>query len=382
MDFSYSDEQFMMYDSVLGLMRQEAGPSACRKTYRHGSAVARQLAGKLADQGVLGGGASEAHGGSGLSLLDYALLFEAAGQTLLPFPLVESFVVTTILQAFGEKEQQERWLSAIVSGETIPTIAWGDDSGRFGTGGVQAVRARGRTRLFGRRKFVPFAEISGLVLTPVYSTELNGVFLTLLDPHRAGVEIEPLHSLDGSYPLASLILNGCTVEEGELVWQGGNLWERALALAQVALAQEALGVAEEVFRNTVEYVKVREQFGGPVGRFQAVKHVAAEDYLLLESTRVANRYAAWLVSEGSPEGPLYAKMAKAYASDMARRVTGDAIQLHGGIGFTWDSDVHLYFKRAWRLAQELGRSTDLREQMARRVVDGQLEEGDGYGYSL
>ena len=382
MDFSYSDEQFMIYDSALGLMRREAGPGLCRDAYREGAAVARRLVGKLADQGILGGNVSEAYGGSHLTFLDYALVFEAAGQLLLPFPLVESYVVTAILESLGDNRVCERWLPAITAGKSIPTIAWGDGQGGFETGGVQSVKRPGRIRLFGRRTFVPFADVAGLVLTPVYSTEIGGVFLALLEPGRPGLAIEPLQSLDGSYPMASLSLDGYELEEEDIVRRGAEAWRRARTIALAALAQEALGVAEEVFRLTLEYVKVREQFGGPVGRFQAVKHAAAADYLLLESARVANRYAAWTVSEGNSDGPLYAKLAKAYAGDMARRVTGDAIQLHGGIAFTWDSDVHLYFKRAWRLASQLGRSTDLREQMARRIIDGRFEEGDGHGYSL
>lgn len=382
MDFGYSDEQTMMYESVLGILRQEAGPPVCRKTYESGARVAKGLAGTLADQGILGAGAAELYGGSQLTLLDFALVFEAAGQTLLPFPLVENYVATMLVDQYGEELQKQRWLSSIARGETIPTLAWGDINDGFDKEGVQAVRRDGAMRLYGRRKFVPFVEAASVVVMPVYAVDDNTVMLVFCDPAKEGVSIEPLNSLDGSYPLGAISLNGYRVQEEELVARGRQAWVSAQTVGLVALSQEALGVAEEAFRTTVEYVKVREQFGGPVGRFQAVKHTAADDYLLLESARVANRYAAWLVSQKSPEGWLYAAMAKAYSSDMARRVTGDAIQLHGGIGFTWESDMHLYFKRAWRLASELGRPTDLREGMARRVIDGREEEGDGYGFTI
>lgn len=382
MEFSFSDEQHMMYESVLGLFRQEAGPPLCRKTYQTGAEVAKTLAGTLADQGILGAGAAELYGGSQLTFLDFALVFEAAGQTLLPFPLVENYVATALVERYGDERQKQQWLPAMASGTVIPTVAWGDVKDGFEIMGVQAARRDGAMRLYGRRKFVPFLESAGVVLIPVYATDVNAVLLVLCDPTKEGVSIESLDSMDGSYPLGSITLNGYQVQDEELISAGRDAWASARAMGLVALAQEALGVAEEAFRRTVDYVKVREQFGGPVGRFQAVKHTAADDYLLLESARVANRYASWLVSQKSPDGSLYAAMAKAYSSDMARRVTGDAIQLHGGIGFTWESDMHLYFKRAWRLASELGRASDLREEMARVVIDGREEEGDGYGFTI
>ncbi len=382
MEFSFSDEQHMMYESVLGLFRQEAGPALCRKTYETGAEVAKSLAGTLADQGILGAGAAELYGGSELTLLDSALVFEAAGQTLLPFPLIENYVAATLVDRYGDEAQKQHWLSAMVSGTVIPTLAWGNVKDGFGQEGVQAVRQGGVLRLYGRRKFVPFLEAAGVVLMPVYATDVNAIMLVLCDPTQEGVSVESLESMDGSYPLGAISLNGYRVRDGELVAGGREAWAFAHTMGLVALAQEALGVAEEAFRRALDYVKVREQFGGPVGRFQAVKHTAADDYLMLESARVANRYASWLVSEKSPESPLYAAMAKAYASDTARRVTGDAIQLHGGIGFTWESDMHLYFKRAWRLASELGRATDLREEMARLVIDRGEEEGDGYGFTI
>ncbi len=369
MDFSYSQDQFLMYDSVMGVLQQVAGPLVAREAYDAGSPVARRIQAKLGDQGILGGPIAQAYGGSEFSMVDYALIFEAAGQKLLPFPLVETYMAAQLLQQYGDEDQRQRFLPGIAGGETLVTMAWGGPGASWSTCGVQVVEEHGCSCLYGRRTFVPFADEADIIVVPAVSNTLNGSVLALVNPRHPGVTIRRLESLDGSYPLCSVELHGYALPRGDQIWEGEVAWENAVVMGQVALAQEALGVAEEVFHNTVEYLKVREQFGSPVGRFQAVKHAAADDYLLLESARVANRYAAWLAAEQSDDAPLYAAMANAYASEMARRVSGDAIQLHGGIGFTWDSDVHLYFKRAWRIAAELGRPTDLREAMARQVID-------------
>jgi alkylation response protein AidB-like acyl-CoA dehydrogenase len=369
MDFNYSAEQYMMQDAALALFREVAGPTVARRAYSEGSDVAKSLASRLAAQGMLGGAVAGEFGGSELSPLDVALVFEAAGQTLLPYPLMETYVAGALLSEFATHEQQQRYQPGIASGDHLVTVGWGSPGKTWGASGVQAITEEGKTRLYGQRAHVPFADAATLLLVPVESRTVVGTMLALVDPRRDGVRVHVQNSLDGSYPLCLVDFDGYELAVDDQIWGGREAWARALDLARAALAQEALGTAEEVFRQTVEYVKVREQFGFPVGRYQAVKHIAADDFLMVESARVANRYAAWQVAEKSPEATLYTMMAKAYASDMAKKVTGDAIQLHGGIGYTWDSDVHLYFKRAWRIASQLGTGASLREEMAQRVID-------------
>jgi hypothetical protein len=375
MDFNYSQEQYLMQDSALALFREIGGPPAARRAYAEGAGVARTLLPRLAEQGLLGGPLSGDFGGSELSVLDFALVFEAAGRTLLPFPLAETFVAGTVLNALASDGQKHRHLENINAGQTLASVAWGATDKGVGFTGVEALTEGGVMRLYGRRTGVPFADAADLLLVPVESKTGGGRLVALVNPHRDGMAIRRLESLDGSAPLSVVDFQGYELADDDQIWDGEPAWTLSVNIGRVAYAQEALGVAEQVFADTVEYVKVREQFGFPVGRFQAVKHTAADDFLLVESARVANRYAALMATEASVDAPLHIMMAKAYSGDMARRVTSDAIQLHGGIGYTWDADVHLFFKRAWRLASQLGTPVALREEMAVRVIDARRHAG-------
>ncbi len=369
MDFNYSPEQELLREAAHDLFQEIGGPSAARRAYRDGAAVASGLQRRLAEQGLLGASVPEEAGGSALSPLDVALIFEAAGQTLLPYPLVETYVAGSLLSRFGSARLQSRRMARLAEGMDLVTVAWGSPDGLWSMRGVQADARSGAIRLYGRRTFVPFGMAAGWAVVPVEWKADGSFAVALVDLNRDGVTALALHALDGSCPLATLDFHGCEIEAAEVLTGAGRSWTAAVRLGWVLLAQEALGATEQVFWQTVEYVKVREQFGQPVGRFQAVKHTAADDYLLVESARVANRYAAWRLAEEEDDAALYAAMAKAYASDMARRVTGDAIQLHGGIGYTWDSDVHLYFKWAWRIAAQLGTAVALRARMARTLLE-------------
>lgn len=369
MDFNFSSEQYLLRDAARDLFSAIAGPAGARSAYREKSAVVERLRGPLAEQGMLGAGVPEEQGGSALSPLDMALIFEASGAALLPFPLLETYVAARALSRRPASPRQERLGPALAAGGETATVAWGSPDGLWTGAGVQAVGS-GPVRLYGRRTFVPYAAAATVVVMPVEWKQAGGIALVLVDPRAAGTEMVALESLDGSYPLYALEFHGAVLADDAVIGYGRELFEEMRITAWSALASEALGAAEQALSATVEYVKVREQFGQPVGRFQAVKHTAADDYLLVESARVANRYAAWAISQGGAEAELYAALAKAYASDTARTVTSDAIQLHGGIGYTWDSDMHLYFKRGWRIAAELGTPVQIREKMARVVLDG------------
>ncbi len=370
MEFDYTKEQYLMQGSVSRFFQEVAGPAAARGCYAEGAQFAHSIAPRLAAQGVLGAAATPELGGSQLTFLDFALIFEAAGQMLLPYPLMENYVATDLLMRFGSEEQKAWYLPRLAGGEILASVAWGSPARPWSGEGVQALLSEGSLRLHGRRTFIPFATVADVLVVPIQSKSIAGTLVGLVDAHQPGVEVMPLKSLDGSYPLDLVELRDVELKPEAQIWPGEPVWDWACQVGRTALALEALGAAERIFAQTLDYVKVREQFGYPVGRFQAVKHAAADDYLLLESARVASRYAAWCVSEDRPEAGLYSALAKAYASDMARRVTGDAIQLHGGTGFTWDGDAHLYFKRAWRIASQLGTAPEMRELMAQLVIDG------------
>ncbi|MBE3557551.1 MAG: acyl-CoA/acyl-ACP dehydrogenase [Firmicutes bacterium] len=374
MNFDFTKEQYLLKQSADDLLEREAPIAKVREAYEQPDSVAAALRAPLAQQGFLGLRVPEAYDGSGLNFLDMALVFESAGAHLLPYPLVESYVVADLIDTYGSEEQKKTYLPKIANGEMTVSVAWGDASGaRFGYSGVQLVRQGGKLQLVGRRSFVPFARVSQLLLVPVERTDSpleDRVALALVNPQAAGLTEHGLSSMDGSYPLSALSFESVPIDPEAFLTCGTPGWQRAVTIGRAALSSELVGVAEKALADTVEYMKTREQFNGPIGRFQAIKHIAADDYLMVESGRLAVRYAAWMLDENDPSMPLYVQMAKAYCSQMGKQVTGDAIQLHGGIGFTWENDTQLYFKRAWRSASQLGNEEENREEMAKQLIDG------------
>jgi len=198
----------------------------------------------------------------------------------------------------------------------------------------------------------------------------EGVSLFLLERKTPGLEVKVLPTMDQTRKLCEVTLSGVTVGADALLGEAGAAWtalSRVLDRATVGLCAEMCGGAQKVLDMTVEYAKIRQAFGRPIGSYQGVKHRAADMLVDVENSKSITYYAAWAMDEGVPEGPLAVSMAKAYVSDAYRRVAGAGIQLHGGIGFTWEHDLHLYFKRAKASEFTFGDATYHRERVAQLV---------------
>ncbi|MEU7816746.1 acyl-CoA dehydrogenase family protein [Pseudonocardia sp. NPDC049154] len=308
----------------------------------------REVWALMADQlGLQGMGVPEAHGGAGFGYEELCVVFEEMGRALLPSPFFATIALAAnVLLESGDEEACKRYLPAIAGGELIATLALGEEEGGWDE---TAVRMRAEPdgagwTLTGRKRFVPTAHVADLLLVVAHTSD--GLSLFAVEPRAPGCAVDVELTLDLTRPLSHVTFESTPAV---LVGRSGQAWEgvrRALRFAAVALAAEQVGGALRVLEMTVDYAKVRHQFGRPIGTFQAVKHKLADVLVALESARSAAQDAARAVAERDPEVELAASVAKAVCSDTFTHAAGAAIQLHGGIGFTWEHPAQLFYKRA------------------------------------
>src|SRR5581483_2709050 len=299
------------------------------------------LWGEMAKLGWLGLPFPEEQGGAGLGLVELALVLDEMGRAAYPGPYFATVVLGGLgLSLGGSAAQKERWLPA------------GDG-----------------WRLSGVKRFVPWAHVADVVLVPARAPE--GLSLFLVDPRGAGVSVTPMVGIDLASRWSELRLADAPVPADALVGPAGGagpVLEALLRRAAVAASAEMLGAARRCLDMSVAYAKVREQFGQLIGSFQAIRHRCAEMLLEVENSHSAVYYAAWALTAGAEDAAMAASICKSYVSEAARKVCGDAIQVHGGIGFTWEYDLHLYFKRAKSLEPLYGDAAYHRELIVRGVT--------------
>jgi len=327
---------------------------------------------KMALQGWTGIIFDEEYGGLGLGLVEMAVALEEMGRVLLPGPYLSTVLAGVTIDAAGNRDQKQRFLSRISLGEARATLALLETSASWDPAEVQ-LDARPTLEGFalnGRKMFVPDAAAADFLVCAARSGPDLGLFIV---PHDApGLTISPLPAIDETRKLYQVAFADVPVDEDDFLAIGDSACdalERALALATVALAAEMVGGMQRVMENAVEYAKARKQFGKPIGQFQAVQHLCADMLLLTESSRSAAYYAAWAVQERAPDAGAAVSIAKAYASEAYREVGNRGIQVQGGMGFTWENNVHLYYKRAKASELMFGDATYHRERIAHLVID-------------
>jgi alkylation response protein AidB-like acyl-CoA dehydrogenase len=374
MDFAFSEEQEMLRASAREFLTKECPSSYVRRMMETEDAWDPDLWKRIAEMGWTGLGIPEAYDGVG-TFLDLAVILEEAGRALLPGPYfgTMALAVPALLEA-GTEAQKQLVLCRIASGEARATVAVTEPSGRWDADGVAltAQATGGGWRLDGVKLFVPDAAVADhlVVAARTRSGGEEGVTLFLVSGKAAGLSIKPLKTLDMTRRWYEVRFEGVEVP-GDAVMgavdQGWTPLKRAMDWGAAALCAEMVGGAQHVLDTSVEYAKTRQQFGKPIGIYQAVSHKLADMLLETESARSATYYAAWAVDADAPDRSLAASMAKAYASDAYRRAAGNGIQVHGGIGFTWEHDMHLYFKRAKASEVTLGDPTYHRELVAQAL---------------
>jgi alkylation response protein AidB-like acyl-CoA dehydrogenase len=346
--FAFSEEQDALRRTVRAFLGAKSPQAEVRRLMEtadgYDPAVWRQLGGQL---GLTGLAIPEKSGGAGASLIELGIVLEEMGRALLCAPYFSSAVMAaSALLHCGDTAAMKEFLPSIASGQTIATLAFAEDSGRWDETGITLVAAAAGDgwRLIGSKMYVLDGCVADLIV--VAARAPGGVTLFAVPGDAPGLARTPLSTMDLTRKQARLEFVGTPAR---LLGTEGTGWDtmtRVLSLTSVALAAEQAGGAQQVLDMAVGYAKLRVQFGRPIGSFQAIRHKCADMLVDVESAKSAAYYALWAASEGSDDLPVAASLAKAYCSAAYVRAAGENIQVHGGIGVTWEHPAHLYFKRA------------------------------------
>ncbi|MEN8161445.1 MAG: acyl-CoA dehydrogenase family protein [Myxococcota bacterium] len=335
MDFGLSEEQQLLQESIGQFLAKENDATRLRARFDAEEPSDPALWRGMAELGLAGLAIPEAHGGAGLALLDAALVAEVLGRNATPGPFLGHTLASLALVLAGSPEQQARWLPRLATGDAVGTIAFAEPDG--GWQPEEWHLAVGDT-LSGAKAHVPNASHADLIVVG-----LAGGALAIVEREARGVVIEPFPGVDRTRRLDALRFEGAPCE---LLSGGSGAASRVRDAALVLLAADAFGGASTLLEMTVEYAKTREQFGVTIGHFQALKHQLANMALEVEPGRGLYWYAAHAFDEAPDESPRMAALAKAHLTDRFLQISRDAVEAHGGIGYTWECDVQIWFKRA------------------------------------
>jgi alkylation response protein AidB-like acyl-CoA dehydrogenase len=380
MQFAHTEEQRLIRESARDFLAARAGPAQLRAALEQPGAYDAQLWREMAGNlGWTGLAIASEHGGAGLGWVELCILQEEQGRYLVPSPFFSTVALAApLIDAAGSAAQRHTLLGRIARGELrIGCVLSGVDGRPPSEGVAVELGSRGGAwTLNGIGDFVMHADSADLLLVLARapgSAGADGLSIAMVSPSAAGVAIHPHVMLDLTRPMSRIEFTDLTLEREQILGETGDATgpvERALNLARIALASEALGSAERLLEMTTEYVKQRTQFGRPVGSFQAVKHRLADMMVEVEAARSAAWYAAAVAQEGGDELAEAAAIAKSYCCDAFSDCAANAIQLHGGVGFTWEHEAHWYFKRARASASLLGSPAWQRERLMRIVAGG------------
>jgi len=358
MEFGLSESQQMLRDNARKFFAGECPMEEVRRLMETDTAYDEALWAKMAEQGYLGIIFPEEYGGVGLGKVELILLMEETGRALLPGPFFSTVALAgAALDATATPEQKKRYLAPICGGEARSTLAILEEAASWNVADLRMTSANGE--LTGEKLFVPDAKVANFMIVAAQ----DGVFV--VDAKARGIDVEPMDAMDPTRKVYSVRFNHTPAEK---LGNAGGL-ARSLDIAAAALVAEMVGGMQRTLDITVEYAKMRKQFGKPIGMFQAVQHQCADMYVETESARSAVYYAAWALEENVPDAAVAVSIAKMYASDAGRTVGNRGIQVHGGMGFTWENDLHLYYRRAKASETTLGDSVWHRERIARLVID-------------
>jgi alkylation response protein AidB-like acyl-CoA dehydrogenase len=377
MDFGFSEEQEMLRQSVREFLEAECPMTYVRQMMEDERGFSDEQWRKMAELGWTGLIVPEQYGGAGLNMVDMVVLLEEMGKVVFPGPFFASVILGGVaIDLGGSAAQKQRWLPGIADGSRRATLAQVEESGRWDAQGIHlpAKSAGGGFTLSGTKLFVHDAHNADVLVVPVRTggSGTDGITMLLVERAAKGVGVRVLKTMDQTRKLCEVSFDGVSVGRDAVLGEVGAGWtllDRLVDRAKVAICAEMCGGAQKVLDMSVAYAKVREQFGKPIGSFQAIQHKCANMMVQVESAKSATYYAAWAVANDVPEAHLAACMAKAYTSDAYRFVSAEGIQIHGGIGFTWEHDMHLYFKRAKGSEVTFGDATHNRELVAQVVLD-------------
>ncbi len=377
MRFALDDEQMALQRTARRVLERWSPPEAVRAAMAtergYDPALWRRLAGELGVTALL---VPERYGGLGLGPTSLAPLMEELGRSLACAPVLSTVALATNALVLGANEPQKaRWLPKIASGELTATVAFGPPDDPCESGLFAFPQSGGAYRVMGVVEQVIDGHTADLLILPARLHQPGLSIIAVVPGDHPGVLRTPLPTMDRTRRLARIDLSLDTsafvdVAPTEILGKRGGshaLMSRVLARARAALASEQVGVAERCLDMSVDYAKTRVQFGRPIGSFQAIKHRCADMLVDVESARAASWYAAWATEFAPGEAFVAASLAKAWCSEASYRAAAECIQIHGGIGFTWEHDAHIGLKRARASEALLGTPNALRELIAAEI---------------
>ncbi|HSP17705.1 MAG TPA: acyl-CoA dehydrogenase family protein [Thermoanaerobaculia bacterium] len=350
MDFDLSKPQKLLKETARQFLGRECKAARVRQLMETDTSFDPALWRAIADQGWTGLIVPEPFGGLGTGVVELAAVAEEMGRACLPGPFLSTLFAAALIQSAGGAEQKARYLEPIAAGDLKATVAILEEGANWNLDSVRMTTS-------GRKLFVGDAAMADLILC----VTRQGVIP--VEPARAS--IKPMRTMDDTRKLYEVAFDRLDTENA---WRGDGV-QTAIDLATVALCAEMVGGMQWILDTTVEYAKTRQQFGRAIGSFQAVQHQCADMLLMTESARSATYYAAWALTENDPGAPAAVSIAKAYCSDAYREVANRGVQVHGGIGFTWEHDLQLYYKRSKSSETLFGDASFHRERIATLIVD-------------
>jgi alkylation response protein AidB-like acyl-CoA dehydrogenase len=369
MNFAFTEEQEELRKTVRQFLEAKSAEEAVREQMEtengFDAAVWSQMGEQMGLQGLI---VPEEFGGSGYGYVELGIVLEEMGRSLLCAPFFSTVVLAanTLIHS-GDDAAKAAHLPGIAAGETIATVAFTEPSGKWDEAGITLAASGSGSdyTLTGTKMFVLDGHTANLII--VAARTANGVSLFTVAGDAAGLTRTALSTMDQTRKQAKLEFSNTPATLLGAEGQGWTILNTVLDLAAVGLAAEQVGGAQKVLDMAVEYAKVRVQFGRPIGSFQAIKHKCADMLLEVESAKSAAYYGMWCAAEMNDELPSVASLAKAYCSEAYFHATAENIQIHGGIGFTWEHPAHLYFKRAKSSELLFGDPTYHRELLAQRI---------------
>lgn len=375
MNLDFSEEQKALKDQVRRFLEARCPPAAVRTILEGSEPFDRALYRGLAELGVLGAAIPEEYGGVGLSHLELCVLAEELGRALAPVPAASSLYLAAefLLQA-GSEAQKKAWLPKLAAGEAVGTFAFVEGQGRMTADKIQAVVANGR--LSGVKSPVADGDAADMAIVAARSGTGRGeqaISLFIVDLAGPGIVRETLKSIDPTRSQARITFDNAPVEPLGREGDGWHSTTQVMDRAAILMAFEQLGGADRALEMARDYALERMAFGRAIGSFQAIKHMLADMYVSATLARSNCYYAAWALASGAVELPVAAATARVSATTAFQHCAKNNIQVHGGMGFTWAFDCHLFYRRSNALALALGSLSTWESLLIERMSAGNLE---------
>jgi alkylation response protein AidB-like acyl-CoA dehydrogenase len=379
MDISFNEDQKAIVDQAKRFLESECPSDCVREMYEDERGFSDGLWSKMAEMGWMGMRIPEAYSGVGLTMTDLCILLEEMGRVVLPGPFFSTVVLfAECLMAAGSESQKEAYLPKIASGALRGTLALLEpDGGPIPDYIRMEARPMGDNFILdGRKLFVLDAHVSDIMVVAARTntdSDPDAITLFLVNTKDPGIIITPLTTMDGSRKQFEVRFENTTISKNSILGEVGNgrlSLSRVLNLARIGLSAENVGGAQKALEIAVDYAKMRVAFGQPIGSYQAIKHMCAQMLVEVEGARSLLHYAAWAQDEENQEAAsLAASAIKSKSAEAYTKICADCIQIMGAIGYTWEHDAHLYYKRAKANEVALGDTIFHREKMARLIIN-------------